>query len=214
MDYIGRFAPSPTGLLHIGSLLTAVASYADARSHGGKWLLRMEDLDPPREMTGAADHILHTLEQFGFEWDDEVAYQSQRHHLYRAALDELIENNHVYPCTCSRKMWQSQARVGVDGLVYNGACSQKIFSGCLKIKMWHGAFAFPIKSLNLKMKLWVVTRKISRKTLAILCCAARTVFGRINWRWWLMIFIKGLRILCVGRICWFPRRAKFICKAA
>ncbi|QMT30977.1 tRNA glutamyl-Q(34) synthetase GluQRS [Alysiella filiformis] len=125
MDYIGRFAPSPTGLLHIGSLLTAVASYADARSHGGKWLLRMEDLDPPREMTGAADHILHTLEQFGFEWDDEVAYQSQRHHLYRAALDELIENNHVYPCTCSRKMWQSQARVGVDGLVYNGACSQK-----------------------------------------------------------------------------------------
>lgn len=125
MDYIGRFAPSPTGLLHIGSLLTAVASYADARSHGGKWLLRMEDLDPPREMAGAADHILHTLEQFGFEWDDEVVYQSQRHHLYRAALDDLIAKNLVYPCTCSRKQWQAAARLGANGWVYNGACSQK-----------------------------------------------------------------------------------------
>ena len=66
--YIGRFAPSPTGLLHIGSLLTALASYADARANGGKWLVRMEDLDPPREMAGADAHILHTLEAFGFEW--------------------------------------------------------------------------------------------------------------------------------------------------
>ncbi|HGM2624510.1 TPA: glutamate--tRNA ligase family protein, partial [Neisseria gonorrhoeae] len=80
--YTGRFAPSPTGLLHIGSLLTAVASYADARSNGGKWLVRMEDLDPPREMPGAASHILHTLEAFGFEWDGEVTYQSRRYALY------------------------------------------------------------------------------------------------------------------------------------
>ena len=78
MNYVGRFAPSPTGLLHIGSLLTAAASYADARAHGGRWLVRMEDLDPPREMPGAADHILNTLEQFGFEWDGEVVYQSRR----------------------------------------------------------------------------------------------------------------------------------------
>ena len=125
MNYIGRFAPSPTGLLHIGSLLTAVASYADARSHGGKWLLRIEDLDPPREMAGAAEHIVFTLEHFGFEWDGEVAFQSQRHHLYHAALDELRAKQLVYPCTCSRKDWHAAARQGVDGFVYNGACSQK-----------------------------------------------------------------------------------------
>ncbi|PKT88535.1 tRNA glutamyl-Q(34) synthetase GluQRS, partial [Neisseria meningitidis] len=75
--YTGRFAPSPTGPLHIGSLLTAVASYADARAHGGKSLIRMAHLDPPRPMPGAASHILHTPEAFGFEWDGEVAYQSR-----------------------------------------------------------------------------------------------------------------------------------------
>ena len=120
--YIGRFAPSPTGLLHIGSLLTAIASYADARAHGGQWLLRMEDLDPPREMAGAADNILFTLEQFGFEWDGAVAYQSQRHALYRAALGSLKTAGLAYPCYCSRKDWHAAAQMGVDGFVYNGAC--------------------------------------------------------------------------------------------
>ena len=114
--YIGRFAPSPTGLLHIGSLLTALASYTDARANGGKWLVRMEDLDPPREMAGAAEHILHTLEAFGFEWDGEVAYQSQRNGLYQEALGRLKSEGLVYPCYCSRKDWQA------DGFVYSGRC--------------------------------------------------------------------------------------------
>ncbi|EGK11165.1 tRNA glutamyl-Q(34) synthetase GluQRS [Kingella kingae] len=122
--YIGRFAPSPTGLLHIGSLLTALASYADARAHGGRWLVRMEDLDPPREMAGAASQILFTLEQFGLEWDGEVVYQSQRHHLYRAALNDLITRQLAYPCYCSRKDWHAAAKMGVDGFVYNGLCAQ------------------------------------------------------------------------------------------
>ena len=78
MAYTGRVAPSPTGLLHIGSLLTALASYADARANGGRWLLRMEDLDPPREVAGAADDILRTLEAFGFVWDGAVEYQRRR----------------------------------------------------------------------------------------------------------------------------------------
>lgn len=120
--YTGRFAPSPTGLLHIGSLLTAVASYADARSNGGKWLVRMEDLDPPREMPGAASHILHTLEAFGFEWDGEVAYQSCRYALYEETLCRLKTAGLVYPCHCSRKDWQTGARRGADGFVYNGRC--------------------------------------------------------------------------------------------
>lgn len=125
MNYVGRFAPSPTGLLHIGSLLTAVASYADARAHGGRWLVRMEDLDPPREMPGAADHILNTLEQFGFEWDGEVAYQSRRHTLYRDALDDLVARGLAYPCTCSRKDWHAAAHLGADGFVYDGTCARK-----------------------------------------------------------------------------------------
>ncbi|WP_308033743.1 tRNA glutamyl-Q(34) synthetase GluQRS [Neisseria bergeri] len=120
--YTGRFAPSPTGLLHIGSLLTAVASYADARSNGGKWLVRMEDLDPPREMSGAASHILHTLEAFGFEWDGEVAYQSHRYALYEETLCRLKTAGLVYPCHCSRKDWQAAAVHGADGFVYNGRC--------------------------------------------------------------------------------------------
>ena len=120
--YTGRFAPSPTGLLHIGSLLTAVASYADARSNGGKWLVRMEDLDPPREMPGATSHILHTLEAFGFEWDGEVAYQSRRYALYEETLCRLQTAGLVYPCHCSRKDWQAGARRGADGFVYNGRC--------------------------------------------------------------------------------------------
>lgn len=120
--YTGRFAPSPTGLLHIGSLLTAVASYADARSNGGKWLVRMEDLDPPREMPGAASHILHTLEAFGFEWDGEIAYQSRRYALYEETLCRLQTAGLVYPCHCSRKDWQAGARRGADGFVYNGRC--------------------------------------------------------------------------------------------
>ena len=120
--YTGRFAPSPTGLLHIGSLLTAVASYADARAHGGRWLVRMEDLDPPREMPGAASHILHTLEAFGFEWDGEVAYQSRRYALYEETLCRLQTAGLVYPCHCSRKDWQAGARRGADGFVYNGRC--------------------------------------------------------------------------------------------
>ena len=125
--YTGRFAPSPTGLLHIGSLLTALASYADAKAHGGRWLVRMEDLDPPRETAGAADDILRTLEAFGFEWDGETVYQSRRYGLYEEALGRLKEKGLVYPCYCSRKDWQAAAEMGADGFVYNGRCGRAGF---------------------------------------------------------------------------------------
>jgi len=120
--YVGRYAPSPTGPLHFGSLVAAVASYLDARSQDGAWLLRMEDLDKPREMPGAADDILRTLAAFGFEWDGKVIYQSQREQAYQATLDRLIDLNLVYPCNCSRRDVSAIAHAGIEGPVYPGSC--------------------------------------------------------------------------------------------
>lgn len=98
----GRFAPSPTGPLHFGSLVAATASWLDARASRGEWLLRMEDVDTPRCVPGAADHILRTLDGFGLHWDSEVVYQSRRTELYREALDQLVREGNAYGCACSR----------------------------------------------------------------------------------------------------------------
>jgi glutamyl-Q tRNA(Asp) synthetase len=100
--YRGRFAPSPTGPLHLGSLIAALASFLDARHHGGQWLVRMEDLDPPREQAGAADSILHSLQTHGLRWDGEVLYQSTRAGAYRAARLELMQAGLLFACGCSR----------------------------------------------------------------------------------------------------------------
>lgn len=121
-QYIGRFAPSPTGLLHMGSLMAAVASYLEAKRHAGSWLLRVEDLDPPREFPGATQSFLDTLGRFGFCWDGLVVYQSQRHERYLEILHALQEAGWVYPCSCSRKMLREDGLVGVDGLRYGGRC--------------------------------------------------------------------------------------------
>lgn len=126
--YRGRFAPSPTGPLHFGSLVTALGSYLDARSHGGEWLVRMEDLDRTREVAGAADEILTTLEAFGFEWDGEVIYQSQRTHAYAEALDLLKEQDLAYPCSCSRSEIVEQAEMGAEGPIYPGTCRSGVAS--------------------------------------------------------------------------------------
>ncbi len=121
--YIGRFAPSPTGPLHFGSLVAAVASHLEAKAHHGNWLVRMEDLDKPREIKGAADDILHTLENFSFEWSGNVIYQSQRESLYAEALDVLENQNFLYPCTCTRKeIADSSHTQGIDGLIYPRNC--------------------------------------------------------------------------------------------
>lgn len=114
--YVGRFAPSPTGPLHFGSLVAAVASYLDARAHHGQWLLRMEDIDTPRCVPGAADAILTTLEAFGFAWDGPVLYQSTRSAHYRAALDSLLARSLAFPCACTRKEIGDQP--------YPGTCRQ------------------------------------------------------------------------------------------
>lgn len=102
-SYIGRFAPSPTGPLHFGSLVCALGSYLDAIAHGGHWLVRMEDLDPPREMPGAADRILKSLHAHSLHSHSPVVWQSQRHALYQQALDALRAQDLVYPCSCTRE---------------------------------------------------------------------------------------------------------------
>ncbi len=105
--YIGRFAPTPSGYLHFGSLFAALASYLDARAVGGDWLLRMEDIDPPRETPGAQAAIVETLRRYGFAWDGAMLRQSQRQAAYQAAIEHLLDAGLAYACTCSRKQLQA-----------------------------------------------------------------------------------------------------------
>ncbi len=117
----GRFAPSPTGPLHFGSLLAAVASYLDARQQGAQWLLRIENIDPPREIPGAADAIVRLLENYGFEWDGPVLWQADSHAEHETALAALIDRGMAYPCGCSRRDLRGQP-TGPLGLIYPGTC--------------------------------------------------------------------------------------------
>ena len=126
--YIGRFAPSPTGPLHAGSLVAALASWLDAKAHGGKWLVRMEDVDTPRCIPSADQVILQQLAACGLLPDEPPVYQSQRSPLYQTALDQLIAQSQAYPCGCTRKDIQaaltasSQIRERYGELVYPGTC--------------------------------------------------------------------------------------------
>jgi len=119
----GRFAPSPTGPLHLGSLVAAAGSWLFARAAGGRWVVRMEDLDRPRVIPGADREILDALQRYGLEWDGEVVYQSQRTHLYDAALRDLRSKNLVFDCACSRAELQSAASAPVaSDPIYPGTC--------------------------------------------------------------------------------------------
>lgn len=120
--YIGRFAPSPTGPLHLGSLIAALASYLDARAHQGEWRLRIEDVDETRCHPSHVDAILNTLEACGLEWDSPVVTQSTRKQRYAEALVLLRSKGLVYPCVCSRREIADSALSGIDGPVYPGTC--------------------------------------------------------------------------------------------
>jgi len=117
-EYRGRFAPTPSGPLHFGSIISALGSYLQAKSQSGKWLVRIEDIDKPRNQPGATENILHTLEALGLLWDEEVLIQSQRVSLYRDFLEQLNERGLVYPCICTR----SQTK----GIPYPGTCRSGI----------------------------------------------------------------------------------------
>jgi glutamyl-Q tRNA(Asp) synthetase len=120
--YRGRFAPSPTGPLHMGSLVAAVGSYLEARTRSGEWLVRIEDLDAPRAVPGAVDDILRALEACGLHWDGTIVHQSTRVDAYHAAVHQLRQGGLVYACGCSRREIADSALSGIEGHVYPGTC--------------------------------------------------------------------------------------------
>jgi glutamyl-Q tRNA(Asp) synthetase len=141
--YRGRFAPSPTGPLHLGSLIAAVGSFADARAHDGSWLVRIEDLDANRTVAGADTAILATLEAFGLYWDGTVVYQRQRDAHYQQALDRLHALGLSFPCACSRREIAALGRPGLEGPLYPGTCRRGLPAGrsarSLRLRVDHGA---------------------------------------------------------------------------
>ncbi len=137
--YIGRFAPSPSGELHFGSLIAALGSYLQARARQGIWRVRIEDIDPPREVPGAAETILRQLEHYGLHWDGEVLWQSQRHDAYREALAWLQQHNQSYYCTCTR------ARIQSVGGIYDGHCRnlhQPTEHAAVRLRQQHPVVSF------------------------------------------------------------------------
>ena len=116
MQYVGRFAPSPSGPLHFGSLVAALGSYLQAKNHRGKWLVRIEDIDPPREVAGAADAILKTLDAYGLHWDDSILYQHDRYEAYQAQIEHWLANDDAYFCQCTRR------QIKDAGGIYPGTC--------------------------------------------------------------------------------------------
>lgn len=143
--YAGRFAPSPSGPLHFGSLVAAAASWFDARAAGGRWLLRIDDVDTPRCVPGAAEDILLTLERLGFEWDEAPVWQSQRDEAYRAAFERLRDGGHIFPCACSRKELADSSLAPDGSRVYPGTCRNGLSAG-REARAWrlrvHGTLEF------------------------------------------------------------------------
>lgn len=171
-DYIGRFAPSPTGYLHFGSLVTALGSYLQARAHHGRWLLRIDDIDPQREPPGAISAIIHALEHFGLLWDGDIVFQSQRHEAYREVLSMLWQQGVCYHCHCSRH------RLHDLGGVYDNHCRHRydltnnLFSAFKANKAWrliqqHPIYHFEdevqgtyyLKNLSLALEDMIIHRK-------------------------------------------------------
>jgi len=137
-EYRGRFAPSPTGALHFGSLIAAVGSYLEAKSHNGEWLVRIENLDKPREIPTASHEIFRALEILGMEWDHEVIYQDQRKDTYENILTILNKRGLTYSCTCTRKEIADSSITGISGQIYAGTCRNNVQNkdrpGAVRIK--------------------------------------------------------------------------------
>jgi len=140
-DYVGRFAPSPTGPLHFGSLIAALASFLQARTRGGRWLLRIEDIDQPRVVPKATEWILRSLKAHGLEPDGPPLYQSQHQPAYREALAQLQQQGLVYACACTRRAIRDAAPLGPYGAIYPGTCRQQRLP-------WHHGYAIRLRTDN------------------------------------------------------------------
>src|SRR5713101_7513929 len=144
--YRGRFAPSPTGPLHFGSLVAAVGSYLEARWNRGRWLVRMEDLDRPREARGASKAILRMLEAYGFEWDGTVVFQSRRDAAYGAALKRLEHEHAVFPCACTRREISDSTISAASESIYPGTCRKGLSPGrsarAMRVRVDNAVIAF------------------------------------------------------------------------
>lgn len=145
----GRFAPSPSGPLHFGSLIAALGSYLIAKTSGAKWLVRIEDIDPPREVKGASETILRQLEAFSLQWDDSVLYQSQRLDFYEHTLEDLRKQDLIYACDCTRKIIQQANRNNPSSNLYPNSCKNKqlAHSGNVALRLRHGAGAYGFDDL-------------------------------------------------------------------
>ena len=152
--YCGRFAPSPTGPLHAGSLVAALASWLDARANGGRWFLRIEDVDVPRSVPGAADQIRRQLLACGLEWDDEVPAQRVRTQHYQAALETLLDRQHAYACACTRKQLEGQPLASDGARRYPGTCREGLPAGiegrAIRFKVQAGELCFDDRWLGMQ----------------------------------------------------------------
>ncbi|ETO50117.1 glutamyl-Q tRNA(Asp) ligase [Yersinia pestis S3] len=181
-EYIGRFAPSPSGDLHFGSLIAALGSYLQARAQGGKWLVRIEDIDPPREVPGAASRILAALEHYGLHWDGPVIYQSQRHEAYRATLNWLEQQGLSYYCTCTR------SRIHQLGGFYDGYCRDRhLPASGAAIRLLADLSRFTLFMINYSANCMLTLRWHKK----ILLSVAVTVCSLIIWRWWWMMLFRA-----------------------
>lgn len=179
--YIGRFAPSPSGELHFGSLIAALGSYLQARAQNGIWRVRIEDIDPPREVPGAAETILRQLEHFGLHWDGEVLWQSKRHEAYRERLAWLREQGLCYYCTCTR------ARIHAIGGLYDGHCRDLRLgaeNAALRLRQTRPVLEFydQLRGTMSPTNLWRVKILLS---IAAMGCSP------IIWRWWWTIIFRA-----------------------
>ena len=188
--YRGRFAPSPTGPLHFGSLVAALASFLEARNQGGQWLIRLEDLDPLREPPEATGQILSSLEAHGLLPDEPVRFQSRRHSAYQATIARLMEQGSAYRCPCSRKELQAN-----EGRHPNQCRSGKAVTGdrpfAIRFALTDEDCHWQDLLLGPQQQIWM-TRSYS----------ARKDSTPISLRWWLMTLTRAFQMWSAARTCW------------